>query len=633
MARIPDLPVADPLTGAELVVVVQDDETKQASIGALVGAATAPAVEAAENAEAAAEGWASTAQGFATGVAGTLQSAPRNSGAGLAVNGDGPVFVGLPANRSRALTFAVVKADGTLGPLLASFDSLLAKMEVATLSVTGGFDTDRAGVRSIETKGVRLAADGPMLFGPAAGARIAWGTKDFFWDGVDQVLRAPGVLAATENTPPTAIVRRGASLGFKKTIRAAQFGIPPGAGVTLVQGASLRPKGKRTHQQCPSMAKSERYFYVAFSGASRAIGGDFSQAEGADSYIVICRKPVAGGAWTEVAQAVSTVPLGRISDVMMEVIDGRLAVFLPYSCKGNTTDYTQGIYVTFLENPDAPAGSKLIFSPPKFLDYGFASTGEQLGGEFLFFAYTPWNGYPNGGWYADRYQQIGQQFVTPGARLCRLTATGPGAPFVEGITVLPHEANAAKETYTEPQIVRLRRDLGAAYDFWATTRSTDGPRECWGTENADGTVTWTALAPCVKFNGNFAPVRRRCIRTAMGNIAYVGNLNAANNRREMGIMLSQDEAATFGSMLVAENASSSAPNYPTSYPDAVSWIDPASGRAKLAICYDEGRGTAAGYPANIWFHQFWEDELLAGSVSTAASMAARELVNQLEYTG
>lgn len=602
----------------------------------------AAARAAAARAEAAAEASAEDRAGAeaARDAAGAIVTAgivgtPRMGGRGAMIAGSGGnVTILVPPSRSGALTIAVENTDGTIGTVLGRFDSLLGKLALPVLSVSGGFDADRALVRSVETKSTRLAVDSPALFGPPAGTRMAWGTKDFFWDGIDQVLRAPGVLPASETTPPSALVRRGASLGFKKTIRETQQFIPAGAGVTMLQGASLRPKGKRTHQQCPSMAKSDRFLYVAFSGASRALGGDFTQAEGADSYIVICRRPLSGGSWVEVAHAVSNVPNGRISDVSMEVIDGRLAVFLPYTCKGSTTDYTQGIYLTFIENPDAPSGSKLVFSPPKFLTYGFASTGEALGGEFLFFAYTPWNGYPSSGWYADKYQTIGAPFVIPGARLCRLTTAGPGAPFVEALSVLPKESNPAKETFTEPQAVRLRRDLGASYDFWATTRSLDGPRECWGTENADGTITWTALAACAKFNGNTAPVRRRCLRTAMGNIAYVGNTAPSPNRREMGIMLSQDEAASFGSKLKVEDVSETLPTTnPTSYPDAVCWIDAASGRAKIAICYDEGRGVGSGYPANIWFHEFFEDELLAGTVTTSASMAARELVSALAYTG
>lgn len=566
----------------------------------------------------------------------------RNDGYGTVIGGgNGNVVIQVPANRNQAFSVFAEAADGSLGSTFISFNSKTGKTAISKLTV-GALDTmPRISTLAMEIQALDgpVAADQAMVFDLPSSRRMAWGTAALFVDGKAKAIRAPWIREANYQKSASELVHRGGRISLQNMTREVHYGIPSGAGIQILQGASLRPKGKRSHQQCPSMAKTEHFMYVAYSGTSKILGGDFSQAEGADSYIVISRRPLNGDEsdWVEIAQCVSNTPIGRISDVMLQEIDGRVAVFLPYSAQNGVTNYTQAIYLSFIENPDAPVGSRMVFSDPVFLTYGFAGTGFKIGPDFFFTAYIPMNGYPTGGWWGSSpsFAQVGHKFVTPGARLCRLGVSGvDGLPFIEDLTMFPREADASKETFTEPQIVKLNRHLGAAYDFWLTTRSTEGPREAWGTRQSDGSIVWTPLSPCLKFNGNTASVRRRVIRTQMGNLAYVGNLNPAPNRFEMGIAFSQNEATSFPTKLVVESASSvPETRYNVSYPDAVCWIDPASGRSKIAICYDEGRGVAPGYPANIWFHEFFEDEILAGTVTTAASMAARELVDSLEYTG
>ena len=76
MAKITELPLAGPLSGAETVPLVQGDEMKQAAIGELVDAAVEPAIEQAE-------AFASTAGGHASAAAGSAAEAAATA-AGVA---------------------------------------------------------------------------------------------------------------------------------------------------------------------------------------------------------------------------------------------------------------------------------------------------------------------------------------------------------------------------------------------------------------------------------------------------------------------------------------------------------------------------------------------------------------------
>jgi hypothetical protein len=599
--------------------------------------ANSVAENAAQRAAAAQAAAAALAASAGATVATAVMGSPRqgNSGAQLGADG-GPMLMEIASGKSRALAIFSVAADGTKGTTYFTVNTLTGQMLLEPVAVRDLAALDRVHVRSVKTASERSQVfDGQVIFAPPSATRFAWGIPGFWYDSVDGVLRMSLARAADETSVANSIVSRGGVLGFARPTRAKQIGQAAGIAPMIVQGTAMRPKNLRTHQQCPTMTRSGRYMYASFSAASRVLGGDYSQAEGPDSYVSIMRRPVGGGTWQEVAQVVASASYGRIADPMLQIVDGRVGIFFPFLAMGKTTEsYKQGIYVSWLENPDAPDGSKLVFTTPAFLTYGLAATGLPVNGEFWLPVYIPWTGYTTGsGYWSADYTSWGSRYATPGARLARLVTKGtPNVPFIEALTVLPKESDPAQETYTEPQIVQLSRALGASADWWAITRSLQGVRETYGTNQDDGTISWTALANATaKFNGNSAPVRRRVIRTAMGNILTVGNTQASPNRRAMGIMISQDETATFGSLLVVESASGTSPNWPTSYPDAVSWIDVTSGRSKVAIVYDEGRGTGAGLPANIWYHEFYEDEIIAGTVTTSASVAARELVSALAY--
>lgn len=628
---------------------------KRAEAAAGSAGAALPAIEDAKDAaiaEVEAEGGeqvalATTQAGIATTAAAstatTLASSVRNGGKGEVNDASSGMSIDLLSpNMSRAKLVAEQNPDGTLGRVHQRFSTKTGITEF-NLTYAARLSGEQALLKGLQTTSDRAhATSGAMVISLPVNTRLAAGFgRAFYVDTVDEVLRAPGIVPAGEQRadgkaiPNDALVERGGVVGRNRVKRPEQYQRPADAAVLMVQGSAMRPKNKRTHQQCPTMAMSGRYFYTAFSAANKTIGGDYHDAESPDSYVAICRRPIAGGDWEEVAQALPSGPLYRVSDPAMQTINGRVAIFLPLGLKGADTEhFSQGVYVSFLENPDAPTGSKLVFSNPTFTGaYGFNATGFLEKGEFWFPSYIPMNGFTtNSGYFDNTYTNVGSNFVRPGGYLSRFVPGGaPGAPYVERLSRIPGETNTALETYTEPQIIRLHKSLGATYDFWLTTRATTGPREAWGTEATDGRVTWTTLSACTKFNGNAATVRRRIIRTASGNIAYIGNLDPGTNRRFMGVAISQDEAQTFPVQLVAEDASGSPPNWQTSYPDAVSWIDPASGRSKIAIIYDEGRGVGPGLPANFWFHIFDEADLIAGSVTTAQSMAARQLVSQLQY--
>lgn len=590
---------------------------------------------------------ATTQAGIATTAAAstatTLASSVKNGGKGeINDSSTGPSVKVVPSNKSRADTTAEENPDGTLG-LVHEYLDTKRGFKGFRYTYALRHSAEQAVAKSIQTTSDRgHATSGAMVISIPVDVRYAAGFGPALWvDGKDKVLRAPWVIPAHRTLPDGttipegALVHRGGEVGFNRVTRLKQFEKPDDAFVVMAQKTTMRPKNKRTHQQCPTMAKSDHYLYAAFSAANKTLGGDFHDAESPDSYVAICRRPLSGGKddWEEVAQALPSAPTYRVSDPAMQTIRGRVHFFLPLGLKGTDTEhYSQGCHVSVLETPDAPAGGNLMFTTPTFDGaYGFHATGTFENGEFWFPSYIPMNGFANNSGYFDTtYPTKGKNFVPSGAHLSRFIDSGvQGAPFVERISRLPSEANAALETYTEPQVVRLSRSLGATYDWWLTTRSTTGPREAWGTDRPDGGVDWTALGPCTKFNGNGASVRRRVIRLADGGIAYIGNLDPGTNRRMMGVAISDDEAQTFPIQLVVESASSAPPNWLVSYPDAVSWVDRATGDCMLAITYDEGRGVGPGLPANIWAHVFRVKDIRSGAMTTEISMLNRELVSSI----
>ena len=340
--------------------------------------------------------------------------------------------------------------------------------------------------------------------------------------------------------------------------------------------------------------------------------------------------------------------MGRVALGSMAYVNGRLAILMSANDASEderptvvkTQNYAISCWITFLENPNAPAGGRFVFTDPVFLDYGIPNPGQMESGEFTF----PLDVWRQSSYYDRTYERYGYRHVTPGTAMCKLVPQGPNGPELVRVSLLPGEPSAADNQYSEMQIVRLYRQLGASADWYNIRRTNQGIRESFGTDNAGGGIDWSTPAaawsryPDASGNPQTAggQTRTRIFRSAMGNIVTLGNLDMVN-RRQMAIRLALDEAPTFTRTLKVEDQSE-VTTIRTSYADGVSWIDPATGKSMIGFMADYGRGigTAAdgsAIPGNFYWYQFEEPGLIAGTITTAQSMASRQLANSIQYTG
>lgn len=353
---------------------------------------------------------------------------------------------------------------------------------------------------------------------------------------------------------------------------------------------------------------------------------------------------------------------GRTALGSMVMLNGRLAIlfsandtFLGVGTSLTTQHYAIGAWITFLENPNAPEGSRLLFTDPVFLGYGIPNPGQIVDGEFMF-ALDVWR---QSSYYNATFPGKGDRFVTPGTAMCKLVPEGPNGSELIRMSVLPGEPNPADDQYSEMRIVRLYRQSGASADWWSIRRTNQGPRESFGSNQPGGEVSWTSSAnnnARVRFGTDGTMASTGGQRIAIGR-SKMGNMVAAfaqdfSNRVQMALRLALNEAPDFTVSLKVENQSEIT-RIRTSYPDFCSWLDPATGKSMIGMMADYGRGIGvygaaatqaqidAGYtwnqgdpvPGNLYWYQFREEDLLAGAVTTSQSMAARQLANSIQFTG
>lgn len=462
--------------------------------------------------------------------------------------------------------------------------------------------------------------DGTFIFAPISGVRYSWGVANALWyDNIDQVLRAPAAKRSDETKPKDAIVRRGGSLGVAKPPypdHARSLGYYP----YVAQGAAMRSKGLRTHQLIPALGKSKDWLYCAFDAAANTLGAAYNIPAGlgpetANSYCVIMRRKVSdvGGAWQEVAQILPSNAAARCA-IPMLVFDGeRMLVMFSFSSLGSTIHtWALGCYGVLIENPDCPAGGKLIFNKPRMMNYGIPGAPVNANGE-IYSVFDVWR-------WADSstYSQYGSIVpVTLGSRLMRVVTKGPAAPYVEPlsyITGLPSGVDNSAAYYE----TALSMTNGGGW--LVHQRASDGIYET--TCDADLT-SWPVPASASVKTNVLNSSRPGLTRTPMGNIVLTGNLGTGN-RWNMGLRISEDEGTTFAHETLVDVRN----DYNVSYPNGISWIDEATGRSKFAFAYDYGRGIGASYPADIMYYEAFEDELIAGT-----SAAARQTINSLAWTG
>ena len=599
-----------------------------------------------------------------TGVTATLTRALRTTaGDYLLVVGTGNIYASLYKNVAGAITYqtldlpskamldalsaSVIKQGGfgsaliTSGPGVTKLDNGLSR---AVITYTMGADgltytpiewintaRNLAGFRTAEVErsitfkqadtpdSGQYVLAGSVMASPKASTRWAWGCFGYLGvDTVDGVILAPGAVRASEGIAANGIVKRGNTLGIAKTTWRSQAELGSVVpvirqGSALAAYASVNSGGLRTHQEVPSVTRVGNWLYAVWYALNGTLGSATNEALG--NYLVVARRALTGSTWTEIAQIIpSDMATTRYYDPVVTEDNGRIAILWATTCKMRNDSYSLGTsiyhYATgcwgvILENPETASGGRFDFGKPRFLEYGVPSTPFKANGSL----HLPIDVWRNGTYIGasfelpNRYPDVGGA----GSRLCRMTLSGSGAPYVERLSVMPG-TTSGDESYSETQAVML--DGGS---WLAFRRTIAGIKSLTASADLGGTTAdWTGPTDATALTSMTTASRCALIRTAMGNLAFVGN---TSGRTDMYLRLSADEGTTMGYSKQLVTGST----YEVSYPSAVSWIDSATSRAKIGMVWDRGRGAGSSYPADIVWCEVFEDEIIAGTATVTTS--------------
>lgn len=559
----------------------------------------------------------------AAATSAAVASAVQNGGPGLVMDANGG-YAGFRVSANMTIAYSAYSenTDGTKGTTWFSLDTKTGRFNFGVPVSAPSAQLAEATVQTTRTPSdtAPVAFDGAAIFAPPKGTRYAWGVAGVLWyDGIAGVLRAPAATPSDETKPTTALVLRGGDLGVAKPAyppHARSLGYYP----YIAQGAAMRSKGLRTHQLIPALGKSRDWIYCVFDAAANTLGAAYNIPAGlgpetANSYCVVMRRKASdvGGAWQEVAQILPSNAAARCA-IPMVVYDGdRVLILFSFSSLGSTIHtWALGCYGVLIENPECPDGGKLIFGKPRMMGYGIPGGPVTANGE-IYSVFDVWR-------WADQstYSQYGSIVpVTLGSRLTRIVTRGPGAPYAEPlsyITGLPSGVDNSSAYYE----TALAMTNGGGW--LVHQRASDGIYE---TSTDADLGAWPVPVSASSKTNMLNSSRSGLARTPMGNLAFFGNMGSGN-RWNMGLRISEDEGATFSHEKIVDARN----DYNVTYPNGVAWVDPTTGRSKIAFAYDYGRGAGASYPADIMYFEAFEDELLAGT-----SAATRQTINSLAYTG
>ena len=544
-------------------------------------------------------------------VSANFNTSARNGGSGTAILSQGPNLTRLDAGLNRSGVIYTTGSDGLTYTPLQWFNTTSSKNSVTFRSVEAEktltfAQADTPGTSAFGTSSAAFVSIAPRS------VRWAWGSNYLYADTVDSVLRIPSAILASNYVPTGGVTLRGGTLGVANPSYDTQVGLGSittsiRQGSALAAFSSVNSGGARTHQEVPACTRVGNWLYAVWYCLNGTLGSATNEAFG--NYLAVARRPLSGGAWVEIAQIVpSDMTACRLYDPAIAEKDGRVVLLWANTCKLRSDSgsmstaiysYATGCWVTVLENPEAPTNSRFIFTKPRMIGYGIPSTPTKANGDL----YLPVDVWRNGTYIGasfelpNTYPQVGGA----GSRLCRLVVTGSGSPYLERLSIMPG-TTSGDESYSETQSVML--DSGSWLSF---RRTVAGIKSLTASADLTGTTSdWSGPTDATALTSMTTASRCALIRTAMGNLAFVGN---TSGRTDMYLRLSANEGSTmaYSKQLVTGST------YEVSYPTAVSWIDPSTGRSKIGMTWDKGRGAGTGYPADLVWCEVFEDEIIAGT--------------------
>lgn len=165
--------------------------------------------------------------------------------------------------------------------------------------------------------------------------------------------------------------------------------------------------------------------------------------------------------------------MGRVALGSMAYVNGRLSILMSANDAGEderptvvkTQNYAISCWITFLENPNAPAGGRFVFTDPVFLDYGIPNPGQMESGEFTF----PLDVWRQSSYYDRTHDRYGYRHVTPGTAMCKLVPQGPNGPELVRVSLLLGEPSAADRHRAIESVPEMRFSPRCFFDPWQAT--------------------------------------------------------------------------------------------------------------------------------------------------------------------